>query len=62
MTEQKAIPDCWEGELRKPLEKGETYLERAEKLLYRRLYEYIIGENWGGARQVVAVLVGLKLV
>ena len=44
------------------LEKGELFLERAERLLFRRLFEYIIGENWGGARQVVAVLVGLKLV
>lgn len=51
----------WEGE-DKPLEKGETYLDRAEKLLYRRLYEYLIGENWSGVSQVVMYLSKLHIV
>ncbi|MBR0281753.1 MAG: hypothetical protein IJQ81_09195 [Oscillibacter sp.] len=46
----------------KPLEDGEEYLERTEKLLYRRLWGYIITQNWPGAGQVVGILVNLKLV
>ena len=62
MSEKDAILGCWEAEREKPLEKGETYLERAEKLLYRRLYEYIISENWTGVGQVALYLGRLKLI
>lgn len=53
--------DLWK-DAGKELEKGEEYLDRTEKLLYRRLWEYIIGENWPGVRQVTEALVALKII
>lgn len=53
--------DIWR-DAGKPLEDGELYLERTEKLLFRRLWEYIIAQNWPGARQVVEMLGDLGIV
>lgn len=53
--------DLWQ-DAAKPLGEGELYLERTEKLLYRRLWEYIIAENWPGGGQVAGLLVQLKLI
>ena len=44
------------------LKPGEEYLNRTEKLLYRRLWEYIIAENWTLARQVIRSLRELSIV
>lgn len=53
--------DPWR-DAREPLGADELYLERAEKLLFRRLYEYIICENWPGVGKVTEALVALKLI
>lgn len=44
------------------LKPGEEYLNRTERLLYRRLWEYIIAENWTLARQVIKSLRELSIV
>lgn len=44
------------------LKPGEEYLNRTEKLLYRRLWEYIIAENWGAVGQVIAHMKSLSLI
>lgn len=44
------------------LKPSEEYLNRTEKLLYRRLWEYIIAENWAAVGQVIDALKGLSIV
>lgn len=39
-----------------------SYLERAESLLYRRLYGYIMAGNWEAVGQVVGTLKALSFV
>lgn len=53
--------DFW-ADAAKSLESGEEYLNRTEKLLYRRLWEYIIAKDWPGVGQVAGALVALKLI
>lgn len=59
--QQGAWVDSWAGAL-DALKDTETYLERTEKLLFRRLWEYILAQNWGGVGQVTATLVALHIV
>ena len=49
-------------ELEKLTEGAGEYLEKTERLLYRRLWEYIIGENWPGVGQVISALRSLTLI
>lgn len=44
------------------LKPGEEYLNRTEKLLYRRLWEYIMAENWAAAVQVINALKALAII
>lgn len=53
--------DDWKDFLTE-LKPGEEYLNRTEKLLYRRLWAYIIGENWAAVGQVVQTLRNLSIV
>lgn len=39
-----------------------SYLERAESLLYRRLYGYIMAGNWEAVGQVVGTLKALSII
>lgn len=39
-----------------------NYLEKAERLLYDRLYGYIDAENWAGVGQVVGALKALSII
>lgn len=39
-----------------------NYLEKAERLLYNRLYGYIDDENWAGVGQVVGTLKALAII
>ena len=53
--------DPW-ADAGKELDKGELYLERTEKLLFRRLWEYIISEDWESEGKVITALLRLGLV
>ena len=44
------------------LKPGEEYLNRTEKLLYRRLWEYILAEDWRRVGKVVSALRGLRII
>ena len=54
LTERQALESLTEGS-------GE-YLEKTEKLLFRRLWIYIIDERWEGVGQVVSALRSLSLI
>lgn len=53
--------DDWQ-DFQGELKPEETYLCRTEKMLYRRLWAYIIGENWAAVGQVVQTLRNLFIV
>ena len=54
MDERKFLEDCTKGDI--------TYLEKTEKILFTRLWGYIIGENWQAVGQVVGTLKALSIV
>lgn len=49
-------------ELEEILKADGEHLEKAEALLFRRLYEYILGENWAAVGQVVGTLRALSII